>query len=254
MISKIYHQKQRGALDAFVRQHHSAVAVEDPLGGCMIALKSANIEKWFDGRAHFIKAFGSKEPMDFRPLLDLFSASSATIASTGSWLLGRSTLADLDLVVHDVDTGRRAADAIRHLLKSESDARLPGYWNRPYHHRRFLFRGREICVRCSTPSQITEAYTRPATYLGAIFSLTCQVVDDSLGHCTPSLYLVRVETGGAAWRAGDVLPLLSSESRHALAFGRGERLCLDGIQAFFSDQTQAFLVCQMGAVDGIRPY
>ena len=253
LARKLYRQKSRVDLDAFIHLHYPHALVADPLGGCVVDLAKTAVEHRFDGCKHFQASHAARRPIDLRPLLELLAAAPEMISSTGSWLLGIDTPADIDLVIHDNATGMRAARAIRLLIASRPEARVQGYWGRAHHHRRFQFGGWEICVRCSLPDALVEEYTRCAQFTGGVSGMACQVIDDSFGHCTPSMYFVKVERAGQKWEAGQMVPLISSESRHSFAFRSGERLYLDGIHAFVSSQGQPFLACHMGTVDGIRP-
>lgn len=252
-FGKIYLDKQRSALDQFMHSNYENALVEDPIGGCMIDVRRCNIECRFDGLAHFQNVFSNHRSLDLRPLVDLLGVSPNVLGTTGSWLLGKAVPTDLDIVVHDFDAGKSAANAIRRYIRRHAAAQLPGYWNRPYHHRRFRHSNWEICLRSYPPTYVTDTFTCQSSLLGTVSGVTCEVVDDTFGHCTPSIYSVSLETSGDIYSRGQVIQLISSESKHAFAFSNGDRLYLDGVLILSNDPLNTYLSCQMGDVDAIRP-
>lgn len=253
-LRKIYRKGHRAKLDERIQTGYARFAVEDPIGGAMIRLEPDLLERHFDGAEHLGSVLRTATPVDLRPLLDLLRLSPEAVSTTGSWLVGAARPSDLDFVVHDPIRAAETAQVIRRLLRTGTVGRLPGYWGRPFHHRRFIFAGWKICIRCPPPVALVTEYIHGATCAGTAPEASCTVVDASMGHCTPSIYAVGMSATGPHWSSGEVLPLLSSDGSHAFAFENGERLRLSDVRMYSSSRHQIFLVCHLGYPDGIVPH
>jgi hypothetical protein len=252
-VTKIYRKGYRAPLDEHIRNAYPSHAITDAVGGLMVRLTTETVCRHLDGVRHLAEAITTRTPLDVRPLLDALKLSTGCTGTTGSWLLGTSQPSDLDLVVHDVMQAAETADIIRRLLREQVVERLPGYWGRSFHHRRFRFRGWKICVRCPAPPKVLNDFTVAATGAAAVDAVGCTVVDASYSHCTPSIYQVRMLDEGSAWDAGCIFPLVSSDGSHAFAFEAGTRLRLRNCSLYRSRNQHEFLACHLGNPEGVTP-
>lgn len=253
-LSKVYRKGYRRPLDEHIKGMYPTDAIfTDPVGGLMVCVPRVSVRRHFDGIRHLEAVQATRTPIDIRPLLDILHLSSGTAGTTGSWLLGAAKPSDLDLVVHDVVQAARTADIIRRLLREQLVERLPGYWGRSFHHRRFRFHGWKICVRCPAPRDVLHDFTFDTTDAAVVHEVRCVVVDASHSHCTPSIYEVRMVDAGLAWDAGCVLPIVSSDGSHAFAFGVGDRIRLRDCILYRSRKGCAFIACHLGNPEGLTP-
>lgn len=252
-LVKIYQKGRRQPLDEHIQRVHQTHAITDPVGGLMVRIAPIGVRRHFDGVRHLEAVLAARTPIDIRPLLDTLHLSTGIAGTTGSWLLGASQPSDLDLVVHDVAQAARTADIIRGLLREQVVERLPGYWGRSFHHRRFRFQGWKICVRCPAPPDVLNEFTLEATSAAEVHEVRCSVVDASYSHCTPSVYKIRMIDEGIAWGAGSVFSLVSSDGSHAFAFGVGDHIRLRHCKLYSSRNGREFLACHLGNPEGLTP-
>jgi len=148
--SKLYWKKDKASQDAHMRRWLKDATTRHPVGGLMVRIQPTCVVRSWSARAHLRES--PKFPIPVKTVLNTLGLAADQVGITGSTLLTGSLntdACDLDLVVYtDVDA-KRCKSAIREIIRERPDARLPGHWSRPHHHRRAAIAGVQVCPSAS---------------------------------------------------------------------------------------------------------
>jgi hypothetical protein len=247
-VWKVFKDKERTFHDCYVVRQYPHQAVVDEVGGQMICLPNELISRHYSALKSLQMQLeaGSEILVNALRLLKL---SPQTTGITGSVMLGRSDPPDLDLIIYDSSEGASTAGFLRTWIHSNKCSWLPGYWGRQHHHRRFKLMDHEVCPKFPLPEKLMKV---PVKYIGKIDHITGSITCNIWGHCSPSMYSLKVNTSRDFLQNGAEVYIFSSESAHSFAFNVGDDVVLQRCDAWHTSDG-IMLTIQMGDVHAFRP-
>lgn len=249
---KVLIDKNRENHDDYLITSLHRLVFRDPVGGIMLALNQSGIQKVLRAK-RMLKDLVASQNTVVKQILELLDVDIVNAGVTGSTLVCEKLNPDFDLVVYGGVAGRVTAGRVRTLILHDWKCLLPGYWGRP-HHRRFKFAGLEICPRFPLPSQILADFTGPSQVVKNIESAVLSIEDATWGHCSPALYFTKVKKGASNFMNCDsLLPLISSESAHSMAFREGDEILMRQVELRCAG-SKFFISIPIGGFEKVRPY
>lgn len=237
--------------DAYVQNHYREALVSD-CAGLRVRVDSSASRETYSARQGLEPILETSN--NIPELLDRLGVDASVCGVTGSSLLSGRVGTDLDLVVYGTREGALVSRRIPTMRRLGHIEPLPSPWSRPYHHRRFLWRGIEICPRfplaSSLLAEILTAGAWPSNQPWPQDGGTkARVLDSELGHCSPAVYTVGFEEPPLGIPE---IPLVSFDIRHSMAFSTGDMLSVHEAE-LWSGRNGPILVVKAGKANGILP-